>query len=151
MCLRFNKRPRRMKARRDITVYKHLIDNTDSRFSSMQQACMITSYRYAPVEVDNKTVYKSELVLDKKFLLGNMKVDVGLHSYARKSTAVAEGRGLTEVVVECVIPKGAEYYAGYASCTSHSKKVCGDAYASTELKYVKVIKDFTRRDELWQS
>ena len=79
-----------------------------------------TPYRALSVKIGN--TYKSSLIKEHD------KVHIGLHSFLNKTHARADGWG---TVVECIIPKGSQYYKGmfdeYPS------------YASTALTYVKTI------------
>lgn len=153
MCLTFKKPgPQELlTARKDITVYKHVIDNTvrfDPRYLGCPRA-VLTSYQKAIVLVDNETVYESELRLRDFFEDpgGMCFVDLGLHSFAQMETAGKEAKSYGEALVECVIPKGAKYYEGQFEPID-GRRV--KSYASDKLKYVKVLKDYyeERKKEL---
>lgn len=103
-------------AKKDIVCYKFLRKGDLGYF---------TPFFKRTVEIGKE--YKSDIHYN------GFSVDMGLHSYRRKSgtdtlnTIYKDG-----VVVKCVIPKGAIYHKG-----RFSGERC---YASNTLKYVEIVK-----------
>lgn len=105
---------------KDFAVHSIKIDGED--YIPKYADCLITPYRDFKVEIGSE--YTSE------FTLVNNSVRKGLHAYKfLKDTKIYS---TTEnVIVKCIIPKGANYYEG---------TFMGDeAYASDRLKYVEII------------
>jgi len=138
MCLRTQQK-RVKTAKADIIVYKHVINNCFSnsidygdhkpkRLYTSVNSDYITSYQKTPVEI-GKT-YKSKL--DKPDDHGDIHMD--LHSFADLADAKKEARNWREVLVKCVIPKGARYYLGDFEEYS--------SYASNQLQYIEIIRDY---------
>ena len=101
---------------------------------------------------------KSELVLTSKPIYNNRKirsncVDEGLHTYSDKGDAISISRALwapqnnwtdafeiyAPIVVECIIPKGGEYYTGKPFVWLQTSIL----YASNQLIPKKIIYDAT--------
>lgn len=136
MCLDCKKKPRAQVAKRDITVWKHLIEVQTDKF--------VTSYKECPVAVDNATVYESEIDLYKLPAGDEWRVEKALHSYSHIGPARNEARRYGEALVECVIPAGAVYYVGtfYTAYLSKTRKY--RSIASDKLKYVRVIQNYIK-------
>lgn len=112
-------------AETDIYCYKYVHQfDTDLR----------TPYYGALVEM-GKT-YKSKLICYtggyRKYFWSKRHyyVDHGLHTFAKLESANNKA-SYGDVVVECIIPKGAKYYVGIFTSTS---------YASDKLTYIRIIK-----------
>ena len=88
-----------------------------------------TPYRLYPIKIGN--TYTSNLILEGN--IGYKYVKVGLHSFVNKRDAIIDGRGNGHIV-ECIIPKGSEYYVGVFDRYNYYP-----AYASTCIKYVKLL------------
>lgn len=134
MCLTVNKNARRRIAKKDIIVYKHIM---------LEDGKYLTSYMKIPI-IFNK-LYKSELIFDKKLTFGSgTYLDIGLHSFKLKSDAIEQSIYWNEILVQCIIPKGSEYYIGGFDIIINTST--GDAlyesYASNKIKYIKIIKDY---------
>ena len=98
--------------RLDNTVTSIIINNKE-----VIDLKIVTPYREFPIEIDK--TYNSELIKKDGF------VYEGLHSY--KNLADAK-ESYVKIYVECIIPKGSEYYEG--------KFIDNDVYASDKLTYV---------------
>jgi hypothetical protein len=86
-------------AETDIKCYK-VVRKRNNKFSSL--------YQYAKVNL-NKTYYSDIITIDNK-------IEIGLHSFKTLNDVkkLFHLRGLTDIycVIECIIPKDAEYYEG---------------------------------------
>lgn len=85
----------------------------------------ITPYQYTPIKLGE--TYTSSLERIERY--GNYEVEEGLHSYLEVPSK--EEMEENEVLVQCIIPKGSEYYEGYFNNNP--------SIASDTLKYVKLI------------
>jgi hypothetical protein len=84
-----------------------------------------TIYQKAKVVIGE--TYKSKLILDIQSQINKPTVDIGLHSYIKKPSLKLEC-----ILVECVIPKGSNYFIG-------DFDEIKDSIASDTLKYIKII------------
>lgn len=123
MCLETD-RKRSSIAKHPITVYKH-VSRIGDRF--------VSSYQRVNVEFGITMYSKLELIRE----FGT--VEFGLHSYVEEPIANVEAQYWDEVLVECIIPAGARYFLGVFD------SIHGDAksYASDELIYTRILKDYT--------
>lgn len=97
MCLETEWKNPRM-AKSDIVVWKHL-EKWEGTFYTT----------YYNMEIELGKIYKSKL--DQSDEWGG--VEIGLHSFKLKKEAVEDGQEEdADVVVKCIIPKGAKYYKG---------------------------------------
>ena len=106
-------------AKKDIICYKHIMKNWGEYF---------TSYQKKSVKIGN--TYHSGL---ERF---NNEIHKGLHSYKYKEDAIKESEKWVEILAKCIIPKGSKYYEGI-----FDRSV---ALASDCLKYVEIIKDYSK-------
>jgi len=118
-------------ATKNIVCYKRL-DVTDCHSSvikinlkTLSSVRFKTPYREEPIHLDKKPLMTTSL--DKSRLRFN-EIKQGLHSYSNKRVALQSSR-TWEVVVQCIIPKGASYY--YNSWRKE--------YVSNQLQYTKKI------------
>lgn len=106
-------------AKKDIIVYKHIIDNGNKTYKS--------SYQWSEIIIGD--TYTSELGINYS------SVQEGLHSFKLLEDAIINGKEYHEPIIECIIPKGSEYYEG----TFVNK----EAFVSNQLKYVKLYEEAT--------
>lgn len=127
MCLDLNENQLETKvAKTDIKCYKFLYQGDD----------LITPYMMHTVEMGS--TYITELDEPNVGLVGN-SVERGLHSFTTLHGLIGYVRnrvrrkrsGYTMLLVECIIPKGSEYYEGNFNNTK--------SYASDTLKYNRFI------------
>lgn len=98
------------KASKDIIVYKYLKSVNDVMVTSVMHECVgPNDHKYSRMEITANSTDDQ------------LKVDVGLHSYAYNQN------WYDLICVKCIIPKGAKYLFN------------GRAYVSTELVYSDVI------------
>lgn len=136
MCLSIIEGARLRTAGKDITVWKHVRNVVDIPFRGSTYTGMLTPYYGMPVAVG--WTYKSNLVR-KVNEFGTHHITEGLHSFASRGHAkkdmLAEERSNYRSygysLIECVIPKGAKYYAG-----TFVKSAC---YASDAITYVRKV------------
>ena len=88
---------------------------------------LFTPYQYVKIEIGN--TYNS--VLKKVY----MYINEGLHSFKHLSDAIESGEG---VCVQCVIPKGSEYYEGIF-IVRYGGVGYAESYASDKLTYIKIV------------
>ena len=105
----------------DIIVYKHVIATRDPKVFQ-------TSYHHSDVELG--VTYKSEIDTNTDY-----SIEKALHSYLELETADYQAKDYSQVLIECIIPKGSTYYIGIFYDQP--------SIASNTLIYVKVIKDYT--------
>ena len=116
-------------ADKDITVYKIVASFTKDTF--------ITLFKHTHVELGQ--TYDSTLDRPIPTNFFNLYiVEKGLHSFKRKEDAFEYAKkisflGIKLIILECIIPKGSEYYKGIFSKYS--------SYASNQLKYIKYVFD----------
>lgn len=115
MCLIIKTTTKKVKAKKDIVVYKTLIQESDGEY--------LTSYQFFIVKIGE--TYTSDLIRD------NNEICVGLHSFVSKSKAKRVANYYNELAVKCVIPKGSYYYRGSFFRAS--------SIASDTLTYVEII------------
>lgn len=124
MCLMLPKVYKRKIAKKTIKCYKVIISVNGS---------LLTPYKHAVVSIGR--TYKSKLEV-KNYDDGDA-ILVGLHSFRTKRAAQREysfwNVWNSPLIVECEIPIGSIYYSGDFDNEN-------DAYASDNLKYVKIIK-----------
>jgi hypothetical protein len=117
----------------DIVVYKHIICN---RNEENQIISYKTSYKFAPVVF--KKVLRTKLnMYDDGF--GNKRVDEGFHSYIDIEDARRQASRYREVLVQCTITKGSQYYIGKTITMFGS----AESYASSKIRYDNVITDYS--------
>ena len=146
MCLSVKNLTRNV-AETDIVCYKMLLtvkdtNNTCSGFfiEQMNGAEYLSPYRHAPYDIGKR--YESTLDIPKKSysMDDDYSVHNGLHTFSELSDAIMI-RNLTNknfgpVVVECRIPKGAEFYSGiFENIYTGSAK----SYASNSLIVDEVV------------
>lgn len=119
---------------------KPINDSTGYRYSWVYDECVDagkTTVDGMPIAMSKETYatpYMSALIImgreytSKLNRESSTSIGCGLHSYAKMKDAAENG----SCVVECVIPKGSKYYAGW---------YCGHrSYASDRLRYVAIVK-----------
>ena len=109
-------------------TYSWIVDNATTSVLCKKNELLCDGYRtpYQSAIVRIGETYTSELKCEDRFGEG-YEVYIGLHSYVNIPSIIISHR---EVLVECIIPKGASYYVG---------KFVSDSYASDTLTYVKLI------------
>jgi len=129
MCLETKRFFSKKTARKNIVVYKHL---------KMRNLVLITPYQRTPVEVPgvvNSSLYKYREYYHK---FNRASVNIGIHSFKNIDDCKEDARQeYSSHIVECVIPKGASYYAGKFNDMP--------SFASNSIEYVKVINVFEDR------
>jgi hypothetical protein len=100
---------------------------------------MYTYYQEAIAELGE--TYFSNIIIEDD---NGLTVEKGLHSFTDLSYAMKfikirpDNYNYTKLlIIKCVIPKGAEYYEG--KFIDHLYGYISNSYASTELKYIKVV------------
>ena len=88
---------------------------------------LITPYQSVKIDIGN--TYNS--VLKKVYV----EINEGLHSFKHLSDAIENWEG---VCVQCVIPKGSEYYDGIFIVRS-DRMGYAESYASDKLTYIKIV------------
>jgi len=137
MCLYVRKSiPKRMIATEAVVCYKRIgradqqLDDYEDR--GFRANDLVSIFQYMRYKV--RTTYTSKLVFSKELkpdetIIG--RVHKGLHSYTTLETAKKQLHKLSgEVLIECRIPKGAEYYYDPMR----------EEYASDTLRTIKLIK-----------
>lgn len=136
MCLDLKWNAFRQIAKEDIIVYKHLYSYPDH--SNKDKIYYMTPYKRHFVEIGE--VFKSGLKKEISNFFNNtnfFEVNVGIHSFKYINDCIYDSQQMTNRsyatnIVKCIIPKGAKYYVGeFENSVS---------YASTEIKYEKIIK-----------
>jgi len=122
MCLKILRNEPMRTAEEDIIVFKHIIS-----LRSIPHT-FFTSFQRAVIQLG--IVYTSQLMISE---WNDQAVHVGLHSYKHLEDARQANKYWNEQLVECIIPKGSNYYEG----TFEDK---GPSYASDHLKYVSLIR-----------
>lgn len=109
----------------DVRIF-HIAIKSTNELQTIFECSYITPYRHAEVQMGK--IYTSDLGI--KQYSQTDAIHQGLHSFVKSRDAKADG---PDVIVKCIIPKGAEYYEGIFYDMS--------AYASNQLKYIEIVKD----------
>lgn len=127
MCLKIKKNQKALIAEEDIICYKLLYERGIDNFRTV-------------VYMENIKLGKSyeSLILVENGRSNKVSfVSFGLHSYMSLEQAVKTIFSY-DVIVECIIPKGSEYYIGKTDREN-------DSYASNKIKYTdKIVHRFNR-------
>lgn len=131
MCLDLNKNSKRVKAEKDVVVYKIL----KLKRNQNNEKVYFTPYQYRNIVIGE--TYQSRLCRNQYC---RRTIDYGLHSFMRKVDAEnlvnRYRRGYRDcVIVRCIIPCGGLYYQGEFG---YYKSI-----ASNILTYEKIVKRFT--------
>lgn len=122
MCLDIKKGQKPKITKKDIIVWKHIINNSDYYYWGPSD--YVSSYEKAPIVFN--TVIHSEI--DRQLY----SIEKALHSFEFEEDASEEANSYEEVLVKCIIPKSSIYYKG----TFGNK----NSYASNQLIYQEIIK-----------
>lgn len=132
MCLTLEKNAKRLVADKDIICYKYIAEHLKDYFDLKGK--LVTPYMDSVVKIGQ--TYNSKLIkiVDE---FEDDEVEIGIHSFVNQKDCELDVMTILESdkkyrVVSCTIPKGSEYYVG-TFCHL-------DCYASTSLKYNKVLK-----------
>ena len=124
MCLVLTKNARRQIAEEDIPCIKIIIKDGKKWMTPYQN-----------IRITPGTTVKSELIVYGG-LFNTKLINVGIHSFMPGCTAKIlseldwfDGRGYSARAINCIIPKGAEYYVG------SFESELNNAYASNQLQY----------------
>lgn len=136
MCLFIDEHEKMLIADRDIKCWK-LIKNI-GLFN------YLTPYRDYRISILNllgiKNLKSNNSESNPKLYLGKLSVDIGyIHSFKDYESAIKYYYGYMGCssiirVVECIIPKGTQYYEGYVNIPP--SKCRYEGYASKELKFI---------------
>jgi hypothetical protein len=138
MCLLIDNDIKPTVAENDIKCYKVVIIKTEDNIK------YLTYYR--EVEVELGETYYSKFTFTKSFIyITKLKLEEGLHSFKSLNDAkyFNQNRTLDEdrIIIECIIPKGAEYYEGdfYHYDKKLNINIKSINYASNILKYISCV------------
>lgn len=138
MCLILQE-DKKLIAEEDIVCYKVATVWYKSKNGIRTKLEMKTPFQKCTVEL-NKT-YDSKLIVEK--VMETFTIHIGIHSFITKEGAEKLCNHLNRFleyykVIECVIPKGSEYYVGRFFSTS-SRITNPNSYASNKLTYKTII------------
>ena len=138
MCLEIKENSKVKIAEKDITCYKICLCKTErckwslkNFFGNKTAKFYKTPFCYADVEIGKK--YQSYLLASSSF-----SINEGLHSFVENPNGKSELYLCNyDVIIKCVIPKGASYYEGIQFNLP--------GYASSEILYVEFLEERKRK------
>lgn len=120
MCLIIKKNQRKVKAKKDIIVYKVLYKRYNAFFS--------------PIEGYQYTLNKLNIPVELERRIGGMhdKIYRGYHSFARLREAIEYNTFTSEIVLKAIIPSGTYYMRGL-----YNEYASENIIVTDEILYVK--------------
>jgi hypothetical protein len=117
MCLTLESNARRLIAKKDIKCYK---------FMMIIDGKHLTPYRQVPLQLESE-------LQQPEFIGSFAYIDIGIHSYkhlkdAKRIAKKYNNKSEPHYVIECIIPKDAEYYEG--------QTMCKEGYVSNRIKLI---------------
>ena len=140
----YNKRFRKMFAKKDIVVWKHIINiehhpafrRIAEKFDGTLKTKYLSSYYSREIYFNKETCSQITIA----HTMNREIIEAGLHSYKYKKDAENQAKFYKETLVKCIIPEGTTYYTGFFSNEYSAEKIPN--YVSDKLIYTEVIKEF---------